>query len=307
MAAASTPSRQATKTGPSRAATITLKPAKAPAAAPAPATTTNGNGASAAAPAPADEKTVTYAEVKTVTGSQPGGHRDGKLSEARFNQPIGLGFDTKKGVLLVADFLNHRIRKIDPKLSGAEEDKQVSTFAGSGEAGDDGGQAYLSKFSHPRAVAMDPTDGSIVVVDANRLRRIKDGAVSFIAGAESSATEDDDHAKDGKGGEARFEVPNGIAIDPTNGYIYVADTGSNQIRRVDPKTGEVVTVAGSGVEDKSTDGEALKADIHAPMGVALDATAQILYISGEKAIRKFDIKASAYFVCVVCCGVVDAM
>ncbi len=81
-------------------------------------------------------------------------------------------------------------------------------------------------------------------------------------------------------GAARFEAPNGLAIDPTSGTIYVADTGANQVFAVDAK-GQVTVAAGSGVETEVSDGPAEKAAIPAPMGVALDAANQVLYISGQ--------------------------
>jgi|GEM_PF-1127221 len=48
---------------------------------------------------------------------------------------------------------------------------------------------------------------------------------------------------DGQGAAARFRAPRGIAVDPRNGNLYVADSANNLIRMITP-SGMVNTVAG---------------------------------------------------------------
>jgi sugar lactone lactonase YvrE len=59
---------------------------------------------------------------------------------------------------------------------------------------------------------------------------------------------------------AVFNAPHHLLRGP-DGFIYVADTGNHMIRRIDPRTGEVTRVAGTGAKGFSGDG-----------GPALDAT-----------------------------------
>lgn len=64
-------------------------------------------------------------------GSGKRGLKDGKISESQFNYPSDV-LVTSDGSILVADTLNHRIRKVD--LSKNE----VITIAGNGEGYKDG-------------------------------------------------------------------------------------------------------------------------------------------------------------------------
>ena len=47
--------------------------------------------------------------------------------------------------------------------------------------------------------------------------------------------------KDGAAGEARFQHPLGVALDPAQGVLYVADTFNNAIRTIEVKTRQVTT------------------------------------------------------------------
>src|SRR5262249_3948412 len=80
---------------------------------------------------------------------------------------------------------------------------------------------------------------------------------------------------DGKGREAKFYYPQGVAVSP-DGYIYVADTFNHRIRRVS-SDGEVLLVAGSG-EKGFADGTALQAQFNKPSGIVVDADGNI-YLS----------------------------
>ncbi|HSK41006.1 MAG TPA: thioredoxin-like domain-containing protein [Arenibaculum sp.] len=65
--------------------------------------------------------------------------------------------------------------------------------------------------------------------DGHELRRFGSGAAGFA---------------DGEGDAACFDGPQGIACDASS--IYVADTGNHALRRIDPASGRVSTLAGTG-------------------------------------------------------------
>ena len=67
-----------------------------------------------------------------------------------------------------------------------------------------------------------------------------------------------------------------MALDPKHEYLYVADSGSNRVRKIDvrgtePGLGKIVTVAGNGFRGYSGDGgPASEAQLNTPTAVAVD-------------------------------------
>lgn len=104
--------------------------------------------------------------VEVLAGDVATGSVDAAGAAARFNGPYGLALDPA-GRLVVADWLNHQIRAIAlPSL-------EVSTIAGTGEAGLQDGPASQAKFFLPQGLAIGP-DGAVYVADSanHRIRRI---------------------------------------------------------------------------------------------------------------------------------------
>ena len=89
---------------------------------------------------------------------------------------------------------------------------------------------------------------------------------------------------DGTGAAASFDRPFGAAVG-ADGAVYVADNGSNKIRKI-TAAGVVTTLAGSG-EEGSTDGTGAAASFNRPAGVAVGADGT-LYVAdyGSNKIRK---------------------
>lgn len=91
-------------------------------------------------------------------------------------------------------------------------------------------------------------------------------------------------AMDGTGIEAQFTSPRGLAVDPA-GNIYVADSGSNTIRKMDP-SGDVTTVAGMPYEFGAADGVGSAARFSSPSSVAADGAGNVYVADGSGIIRK---------------------
>ena len=90
---------------------------------------------------------------------------------------------------------------------------------------------------------------------------------------------------DGTGAAARFNHPNGIAID-SSGNLYVADKVNDVIRKVTP-AGVVTTIAGTDGLVGSVDGTGTAALFNQPSGVAVDATGNVFVAdTGNNTIRK---------------------
>jgi YD repeat-containing protein len=144
----------------------------------------------------------------------------------------------------------------------------ASVIAGTtaGYAGD-GGPADQAKFNQLFDVKVAP-DGSVYVLDlANqRVRRIgTDGIINTIAGTGVAGFNGDNIPAT----QAKLFGPWGIAVGP-DGSVYIAEIGSNRIRKVDPN-GIITTVAGNGqVEGYAGDGgPAIKARLGQPVGLAV--------------------------------------
>src|ERR1019366_2694492 len=142
------------------------------------------------------------------------GSTDGTGSQALFAYPYGIASDGS-GHLYVADSGNKTIREVT--AAGA-----VSTLAGTPgvlAAGVDG-VGSAARFSGPAGTAADGS-GNVFVADAGNstIRKITPGGiVTTFAGVADSAG-----SSDGTGAAARFNAPNGIAVDAV-GNVYVADT-----------------------------------------------------------------------------------
>jgi len=171
--------------------------------------------------------------VSTFAGSGVQGAADGSATTASFYFPTGVKLDTS-GNLFVADFSNHKIRKILPT-------GDTSTFAGSGSTGSADGTGTAASFFDPVGIEMDAA-GNLYIADKSnqKIRKITAaGLVSTFAGSGSIGT------ADGASNVASFKYPQGVAIDRF-GQIYVADGSNNLIRKIST-SGVVSTLAGSGI------------------------------------------------------------
>ena len=178
-------------------------------------------------------------QVSVFAGTGSAGYLDGPADEARFNQPINICLD-EEGNMFVSDFINQRIRKVSSEM-------EVTTIAGSGQAGYLEGPAAEAKFNYPRGICLDDT-GNIYIGDSwnHRIRKIStDGIVSTWAGGGTTiGVQSVGDYVDASDTAARFYTPCEVSIDQYNN-IFVADAYNHRIRKIDP-TRMVSTIAGSG-------------------------------------------------------------
>jgi sugar lactone lactonase YvrE len=157
--------------------------------------------------------------VVTFAGTGSRGYQDGPSATARFDTPYGLAFDGT-GNLYVADYGNHRIRKIDPQ-------GVISTVAGTGNNGYSDGAALQAEFDRPTSIVLDP-QGNLFIVDQNneRIRQLDTtGKVTTLAGTGTAGFQD------GPLNQAQFDEPFGITID-AKGTLYIGDRENYSIRRI---------------------------------------------------------------------------
>lgn len=210
--------------------------------------------------------------VTTVAGSGVRGYRDGAAITAMFGYPTGAAVD-RAGNLYIADRQSHTVRKITA-------DGAVTTIGGNGYPGFADGEGRGTHLREPISVAID-AKGVLYVADSgnNAIRVIStDGRLTTLAGGGGAGY------RDGRGREALFAWPTGIALDVA-GNIYVCDSMNHRIRRV---TLDVVvsTVAGGAIPGFA-DGYGSYARFNFPTGIFVDRGGNIFVAdSGNNRIRK---------------------
>jgi sugar lactone lactonase YvrE len=217
--------------------------------------------------------------ISTVAGTGVAGFGGdgGPAAKAQLRQPHSIAFDPE-GRLLICDIGNHRVRRVDLAAGSIE------TWAGTGERKPtpDGAPIAGTPLNGPRALAVAP-DGQLYLVlrEGNAVYRIdpRAGKIFHLAGTgESGYTGDGGPAK-----LAKLSGPKGIAWAP-DGSVYIADTESHTIRRIDLKSGVITTVIGTGQRGDGPDGPARECKMARPHGifVAKDGT---LYVGDSEAHR----------------------
>ncbi|HLK62639.1 MAG TPA: discoidin domain-containing protein [Bryobacteraceae bacterium] len=219
--------------------------------------------------------------ITTVAGNGFGGFSgDGGLAtSAALNLPQGVKIDGA-GNLYIADFGNFRVRKVS--AGGI-----MSTLAGTGQSGNggDGGLAANASLNDVTDVAIDSA-GNVYISDAgnHRVRKVTPGGmISAFAGTGVQGYSGDG----GQAASAQLNRPIGLVIDANN-YLYISDSSSQNIRRVNLNSGVISTYAGNGTAAFSGDGgQAISASLMFPLGLAADGAGN-LYIAdaGNNAIRK---------------------
>ena len=168
----------------------------------------------------------------------------------------------------------------------------IETFAGNGKARStgDGKRAVKAGIPLPHHVALDKTEQWLYFAESgsDRVRRInlQEGTLHNFSGIGETCYSGDE----GSCGEAGLYLPLGVAFDSRND-LYICDSGSNRIRKVDHETGIITTVVGTGQHGFNGDGPALEVNLTWPAAIAFDQ-ADVLFIADTQAhkIRRYDPK-----------------
>ncbi|MEW6247610.1 MAG: hypothetical protein AB1555_13020 [Nitrospirota bacterium] len=166
----------------------------------------------------------------------------------------------------------------------------IETFAGNGKARStgDGKKAVKAGIPLPHHAALDREEKWLYFAESgsDRVRRINllEGTVHNYAGIGETCYSGDS----GPCGEAGLYLPLDVAFDSRND-LYICDSGSNRIRKVDHETGIITTVVGTGQHGFNGDGPALEVNLTWPAAIAFDAD-DVMYIADTQAhrIRRYD-------------------
>ena len=217
--------------------------------------------------------------ITTVAGTGEAGFSGdgGPATNARLSSPHSITFD-RKDRLLICDIGNHRVRRVDLNTG------RIETFLGTGERQPtpDGASITGTPLNGPRAIDLD-TEGNLypVLREGNAVYRIdpRTERIHHVAGTgEKGYSGDGGLAK-----LARLSGPKGIACAP-DGAIYIADTESHTIRKIDPESGIITTVVGTGERGDGPNGDPLRCRLARPHGVFVDR-AGALYIGDSESHR----------------------
>ncbi len=198
----------------------------------------------------------------------------GPATAARLNSPHSLQFGPG-GDLFICDVSNHVIRRVDARTG------VITTFAGTGKPGPtpDGAPIAGTPLNNPRSIEFD-RHGHLWLAtrEGNQVFKLDlaAGRIHHVAG--SGAT-----GFTGNGGPAALAAlsgPKGIAIDADDN-VWLADTESHSVRRIDARTGRLELIAGTGQKGNGGDGDPLHCELNRPHGIFADADGSILIGDSE--------------------------
>jgi uncharacterized protein (TIGR03437 family) len=201
--------------------------------------------------------------ISTIAGNNTGGYAGdgGPATSAELEFPASVAVDSS-GNIYIADSGNHAIREI---IGGT-----INTILGAGAG---------SSLYDPELILLDGK-GNIYICDGDGLRvlqfNLSTKAVTVVAGNGNDGFSGDF----GPATDAELADPRAIALD-ANGYLYIADTNNERIRKVAPD-GTITTIAGFGIPGYSGDGgPATSALLSAPHGIAVDGSGNVYVADTE--------------------------
>ena len=224
-------------------------------------------------------RVVTNGIISTIAGSAKGILPvDGMPAvTTRLKGPTGVAVDANGTVYFAEGSIGSGsgLNVGDFKVWRVGTDGNISTAAGNGlnSFSGDNGPASLAQLDTPAGMARDSA-GNVYIADSanNRVRRISpDGTITTVAGNGSPGFSGDY----GPALNANLNEPMGVAVDASSDFLYIADTGNNRVRVVNPG-GMIYTVAGNGNAAFFGDGSlALNAALRGPRAVMLDPAGNV--------------------------------
>ena len=221
------------------------------------------------------EVTIATALVVTRAGVYNSyGFTDAAGTSARFYYPNDLVLSGS--TLYIADTGNNAVRTMNTV------NYSVTTLTGTAGNGYADGGPTQAKFNNPAGLALSGTSLYVCDTGNHMIRRVNTGTASTVSLAGSPQKSG---FWNGTGVGALYTNPRGATTDGT--YVYTTD-GYHTVRRVNPATGEVLTLSGSPNSTGTTDGIGASARFNGPEGVT--AAGNYLYVcdSYNYTIRRID-------------------
>ncbi|MEO8097636.1 MAG: hypothetical protein ABI811_08030 [Acidobacteriota bacterium] len=188
----------------------------------------------------------------------------GPATQALLATPAAIAPDSLGG-FYIADTLHFRTRYVNAAGN-------ISTVVDQATA-----RPALGIFNYAVALALD-SEGRLNFVDSAScvvVRREQNGSLKVIAGTVGVCSFGGDG---GLATAASLNFPQGLAFAP-NGALYVSDFSNNRIRKIDPTSGVITTVAGNGANTFGGEGvAAIGSTILRPAGIVVDSNNRIFVV-----------------------------
>jgi len=225
--------------------------------------------------------------ISTFAGTGVKGYSGdgGPARQAQLDNPFGIARGPD-GALYICDTGNHVIRRVTT-------DGEITTVAGTGKAGysGDGGAATSAELKEPYEIRFDQAGNLFFVEMGNEIVRrvdVKNKTISTVAGCGKSGFSGDG----GPAVEARMHQPHSIQFD-AQGDLYICDIGNNRIRKVDMKSGNISTFAGTGEAAPTPDDAKIRGTpLNGPRAIDFDKAGNMwLALREGNAVYKLDMKS----------------
>lgn len=178
---------------------------------------------------------------------------------AYFNKPSGIAISKDGLTLYVADTDNNRIRSVDI-ATGA-----TTLLAGSGSGGFKNATGSKATFRTPVSLLTSKDGKTLYIVDqknhAIRALNLSTKKVTTLMGNGKAGYQD------GPFKFARLSYPDSLAYG-TGNTLYLSDSGSQRIRKIDLRKKTIIHFAGSG-QRGAKNGVATKATFNSPKGLLM--------------------------------------
>ena len=209
----------------------------------------------------------------------------GKAVNSLIYNPFGVLRGPDKAIWF-CDLGNNRIRRI-------RADGVMFTFAGSGRKDFSPSGTWIQEtcFRRPSELRFDSKGDLFVAEMGNHLVRkidMQTGKTEIVAGTGFGG-----YSGDGSVATvAHLRQPQGIQFGP-DGDLYICDSGNHVIRRVEMKTKNISTFAGTGSPGITPDGAPIEGTpLNGPRSMEFDASGDLWLVTREGSqVLRFDMKA----------------
>ncbi|EFC37866.1 predicted protein [Naegleria gruberi] len=213
-------------------------------------------------------KILENGNIITIAGNGTVGFSgdNGPATNAQLYNPSSV-FVSSNNEVYIADFCNHRIRKI-------LENGNIVTIAGNGNYGfsGDNGPATNAQFNYPCSVFVSSKNEVYITDYSNhRIRKIlENGNIITIAGNGTVGFSGDN----GPATNAQLYNPSSVFVS-SNNEVYFTDQHNNRIRKI-LENGNIITIAGNGNYGFSGDnGPATNAQLYNPNSVFVSSNNEV--------------------------------